>query len=91
MNIRFTWEYPMLGSIIATLGAICIVTALTLVRYRHVSGNSHTFAILQAIGAAALALSTLWQYNIGTLILESYCVIINLHTLYLNMKRKKSA
>lgn len=77
----------MLASIIATLGAICIVTALTLVRYRHVSGNSHTFAILQAIGSGALAISTIWQYNIGTLILETYCVIINLHTIYLNIKR----
>lgn len=77
----------MLGTIIATLGAICIVTALTLVRYRYVSGNSHTFAILQAIGSGALAISTIWQYNIGTLILETYCVIINLHTIYLNIKR----
>lgn len=78
----------MLGSIIATLGAISIVIALTLVRYRRISGNSHTFAVLQAIGSAALAISTIWQYNIGTLILESYCVIINLHTIYLNIKRK---
>jgi hypothetical protein len=78
----------MLPSIIATLGSICIITALTMVRYRYISGNSHLFAILQAIGSAGLAVSTIWQFNIGTLILESYCVIINVHTIYLNWKRK---
>ena len=80
----------MLGTIIASLGALCIVTALTLVRYRHVSGNSHTFAIIQALGSCALAVSTYWQFNIGTLMLETYCVLINVHTIYLNIQRKRS-
>ncbi len=79
----------MHGSIIAILGSLCIIGSLTLVRYRYVSGNSHTFAILQAIGAATLALSTIWQFNLGTLVLESYCVLISLHTIYLNVRRKQ--
>lgn len=81
----------MLASLIATAGSICIITALTLVRYRYISGNSHTFAMLQAVGSAGLAISTIWQFNIGTLILETYCVLINLHTIYLNWKRKDTA
>lgn len=81
-------EFSVTGTIIASLGAIFIVVALTLVRYRHISGNSHAFAILQAVGSGALALSTLWQFNIGTVILETYCVVINVHTIYLNIRRK---
>lgn len=78
----------MIGSIIAVVGALCIVTSLTLVRYRYVSGNSHRFAALQIVGASSLIISTYWQFNLGTLLLESYCVVINIHTMFLNKRRK---
>lgn len=78
-----------IGSIVATSGAIFIVVSLTLVRYRYIDGNSHRFAILQIIGAALLGASVIWQFNIGTLLLESYCVLINAHTIIRNRKQAR--
>lgn len=80
-----------IGSIVATLGAIFIVASLTLVRYRYIDGNSHGFAALQMVGATLLGLSVIWQFNIGTLLLESYCVLINAHTILRNRKREATA
>ena len=78
-----------LGGIISSAGAVFIVISLTLVRYQFISGNSHAFAVLQITGATCLALSTYWQFNLGTLLLQSYCVLMTLHTIYLNHKRQQ--
>lgn len=74
------------GGIISTIGAIFIVISLTLVRYKKISGNSDAFAGLQILGASCLAISTYWQFNLGTLLLQLYCVIISLHSAFLNRR-----
>ena len=80
----------MLGTLFATAGSLSIIAALTGSVPLHHWQLSH-ICCLASLWAAGLAISTIWQFNIGTLILESYCVIISLHTIYLNMRRKRKS
>ena len=77
-----------MGGLIAFIGALLIIVALILVRYRYVSGNSKTFALLQALGSLLLLVSMFWQFNLGTLFLQLFVIAIMVHSMYLNSRKK---
>ncbi len=76
-----------MGSFLAVFGSVLICLTLTLLRYGIISGNSVWFAIYQSVGSCALLLSTFWQFHIGVIIMNSYIVIICLHTVYKNSRK----
>ena len=74
---------------IGFFGMIFIVIAYLFLQTNKYSINSLQYQLLNLIGAILLLISLFVHFNLGSFIIEIFCIIITIYGIIINIKRKK--
>ena len=75
---------------IGLVGAAMIVIAYFLLQTGRVDSLSLSFSIVNALGAAAILVSLLYEFNLGAFAIESFWLIISVYGMYRALQSRKA-
>ncbi|HKP47690.1 MAG TPA: hypothetical protein VJT50_13905 [Pyrinomonadaceae bacterium] len=83
MNYGFT---DLLGNV----GVVLIIIAYLLLQLNRISSNSLVYSLLNAIGAALIIVSLIFNFNLSAFIMETVWVLISLFGIYRSLRPQPS-
>ena len=82
MSIDYEW-HDMLGN----LGVLLIIGSYFWLQIGRISGQSNTYSIVNAIGAALVLVSLYFDFNLSAALVEGFWLVISLMGLVLGMRK----
>jgi hypothetical protein len=85
MTIQFQW--PTITGIVGTL---LVLLAFFLLQSRRLHGNGPVYQLLNALGAAAIIVSLVYQFNFASMLLEIAWLLISLYGLAAGIRHRRA-
>lgn len=82
MTLDYEW-HDLLGN----LGVLLIIVSYFWLQIGRISGQSKTYSIVNAIGAALVLVSLYFDFNLSAALIEGFWLIISLLGLVLGIRR----
>lgn len=86
MNIQIAWP-----TIVGIIGTLLVLLAFFLLQARKLHGNGAVYQLLNAIGAAAIIVSLVYQFNLASMLLEIAWLLISLYGLAIGIRHRRQA
>lgn len=77
--------------VIGMLGAVTIVVTYFLLQSSRIDARSVGFSVANAVGAAAIIFSLLYQFNLSAFAIELFWLVISLYGVTRALRRKRTA
>ena len=75
---------------IGLFGAALIVIAYFLLQTGRIDSLSVSFSVVNAVGAAAILFSLLYEFNLGAFAIESFWLMISVYGMYRALRARKA-
>ena len=72
-------------------GTLLVLVAFFLLQARKLHGNGPVYQLLNAIGAAAIIVSLVYQFNLASMLLEIAWLLISLYGLAVGIRHRREA
>lgn len=82
----------LIATIVGILGAICIMAMYFLLQINKIDSNKYLFSVVNSIGSIALLFSLVYNWNIGSVVIEVFWLAISLggvHKVFMLSKIKR--
>ena len=86
MTIQIEWP-----TIVGIIGTLLVLLAFFLLQARKLHGNGPVYQLLNAIGAAAIIVSLVYQFNLASMLLEIAWLLISLYGLAVGIRHRRAA
>ena len=86
MTIQLEWP-----TITGIAGTLLVLVAFFLLQARKLHGNGPVYQLLNAIGAAAIIVSLVYQFNLASMLLEVAWLLISLYGLAVGIRHRREA
>ena len=86
MMIQFQWPI-----VVGIIGTLLVLLAFFLLQARKLHGNGPVYQLLNAIGAAAIIVSLVYQFNLASMLLEIAWLLISLYGLAIGIRHRREA
>lgn len=71
-----------MSSILGVIGALCVVIAYTLLQTNKLQYETYTYNLLNFIGALLLTISLVYNFNLGSFLIEIVWLSVSSYGLY---------
>lgn len=71
-----------MSSILGVIGALCVVIAYTLLQTNKLQYETYTYNLLNFIGALLLTISLVYNFNLGSFLIEVVWLSVSSYGLY---------
>jgi hypothetical protein len=86
MTVQIQW--PTITGIVGTL---LVLLAFFLLQARKLHGNGAVYQLLNAVGAAAIIVSLVYQFNLASMLLEIAWLLISVYGLAVGIRHKRES
>ena len=76
-------------NIVGSLGALLIVAAYLLLQTGRLAVESLRYSLVNALGAAGILISLVYEFNLGAFVIELFWLLISLYGIYRGMKLRR--
>jgi len=85
MTLQIEWP-----TIVGIIGTLLVLIAFFLLQARKLHGNGPVYQLLNAIGAAAIIVSLVYQFNLASMLLEIAWLLISLYGLAVGIRHRRA-
>lgn len=86
MNIQIAWP-----TIVGIVGTLLVLLAFYLLQARKLHGNGAVYQLLNAVGAAAIIVSLVYEFNLASMALEIAWLLISLYGLVVSFRHRRES
>ena len=80
---------PSLFTILGLAGVALIIAAYLLLQMNKLDARSLAYSLLNALGAAAIAVSLLFDWNLSAFVFEVFWLIISIYGIIMSLRRRR--